>query len=127
MTNITLKGHDIYGLKAVNDGEIWLFENIKDPFNENKQLILEVLRPDFYHKDSYIVSYYYYDKKLSAKMEVTLYRDKGIWGSEVYYFKKPDSLHHYTSRNYDNFIGIPKKYMDIVKYIHPAFTELFGI
>lgn len=119
----------IRDLKTVNCGEIISIPH-KDPLT-NETLYLEVLRPEKHNPNCQIVCYYLwknsYKKSLPKKVEITLYRRKdGTWGSEVYYFRTKMDIHHYYSRNYENFIGMPKDYYDIVKWIHPFFLQIFG-
>lgn len=125
----------IRGLRTVNNGEIVQF-NRKDLFNNSwifsnnseYKISLEVLRPEKHNPDYQIICYYFWDIKLNAKIEVTLYRNikTNIWGSEVYYFKNREALQHYKSRNYVNFVELPGKYYTIIKWIHPCFIEIFG-
>lgn len=119
----------INDLKAVNCGEILSFAH-KDPLN-SQTLYLEVLRPEKHNPNCQIVCYYFWQKahgsKSPRKVMLTLYRTKdGIWGSEVYYFRTKLCLHHYYSKNYEKFVGMPKDYYDIIKWIHPIFIEIFG-
>lgn len=118
----------IHGMSTVNCGEIKQFNGVADPIYKGRQLVLEILEPKNHNPNTQIVCYYYWDTKLDAKVEVTLYRhikDK-TWGSEIYYFKGAKESQHYYSRNYPNFIKMPKKYYDIIKYIHPYFIQIFG-
>ena len=119
----------IRDLKAVNCGEIISIPH-KDPLT-SETLYLEVLRPEKHNPNCQIICYYLwkngYKKSSPKKVEITLYRTKdGIWGSEVYYFKTKMDTHHYYSRDYENFIGMPKDYYDIIKWIHPFFLKIFG-
>lgn len=118
---------NINELSTVNSGEIVKF-NVQDIFIKNKQLELEILRPEKHNKNMEITCYYFWDNKQKIKVEVTLYRskDKKQYGSEVYYFKSKNSIQHYRSRHYINFVGMPKKYYDIIKYIHPYFLSIYG-
>ena len=125
----------IRGLRTVNNGEIIQF-NKKDLFDSNwvfdgksnNKIALEVLRPEKHNPDYQIICYYFWDIKIQAKVEVTLYRNirTNTYGSEVYYFKDKDSLQHYRSRNYPNFVELPGKYYTIIKWIHPCFMEIFN-
>lgn len=125
----------IHGLGTVNCGEVKEFKG-KDLFDRNWKLsnnsdlhvVLEILRPEKHNPGFEIVCYYYWDKEIEAKVEVTIYRDIKTrkMGSEVYYFKGAKESQHYRSRNYPNFIGMPKKHYDIVKWIYPYFLETFG-
>ena len=125
----------IHGLTTVNGGEIKQF-NKPDIFESDwslsdkssRHLVLEILRPEKHNPYCQIVCYYFWDRKESRKVMVTLHRDirNNTWGSTVYYFKDAKSLQHYHSRNYNNFVGMPQKYYDIVHYIHPNFIEIFG-
>lgn len=119
----------IGSLKTVNCGEIVTIPD-KDPFTHGP-LYLEILRPEKHNPNCQIICYYFWKntckKSAPKKVEVTLYKRKdGTWGSEVYYFRTKESLQHYWSRNYENFIGMPKEYYDIVKWIHPYFIKAFG-
>ena len=119
----------IRDLKTVNCGEIISIPH-KDPLT-SETLYLEVLRPEKHNPDCQILCYYFWQhdsfRRAPRKTEVTLYRRKdGTWGSEVYYFRTKESLQHYWSRNYENFVGMPKEYYDIVKWIHPYFVRVFG-
>lgn len=118
----------IKGLTTVNGGEIFNCNGFPDPFYSNHNLQVEILRPENHNPNTQIICYYYWDTEKAQKVEVTLYRDihTGSMGSEVYRFRSMDSLQHYYSRNYKNFIGMPRKYYDIVQYIHPIFIKIFG-
>lgn len=115
------------GLRAVNSGEIVTLD-IPDPFNESKPLVVEVMRPEQFNRDCQIIAYYYWDYEAGRKVEITVYRrlmDRQE-GSEVYLFKDKGETHFYWSRHYPNYIGMPKKYYDVVKYLHGAFLRIFG-
>lgn len=125
----------IHNLTTVNGGEIIQFKK-KDMFNQNWNktnksdwhVTLEILRPENHNPHAEIVNYYYWDKQLGAKIEISLYRYKesGKMGADVYYFKKADSPQHYTSRHYEGFANMPEKYYEIIKWIYPCFIEVFG-
>jgi len=124
----------IHGLTTVNGGDIKQF-NKRDIFDYNWNLtdksdnhvVLEILYPKKHNPNAQIVCYYFWDKKASRKIEVTIYRviTTGEWGSEIYYFKNKESLQHYQVRHYRNFANMPEKYYNIVKWIHPCFLEIF--
>lgn len=113
-------------IKPVNCGIIKAY-NMVDPIYKNTNLKLEVLYPQNHIKNYEIVCYYFIDEQ-GRKIEITISRNIKTrkYSSEVYYFKGPQDLQHYTSRCYPNFVGMPKKYYDIVKYIHVAFVMEFG-
>lgn len=119
------------GLTTQNSGRI-IEVNMADPFVKGQNMRLEVLEHKRHNPDYDILAYYFFDKNLNnghgAKVEVTIYRNihNGTYGSEVYYFKDSRVSQHYFSRNYLNFVKMPKKYYDIVKYIHPVFLFCFG-
>lgn len=125
----------IHGLNTANNGEIIQF-NKKDMFDSNWNITnnsdwhvtLEILRPERHNPECQIVCYYFWDKRQQIKIEVTLYKNikTGKYGSEIYYFKNKYDTQHHKSRNFPNFAGMPKKYYDIIKWIHPCFIEVFG-
>ena len=103
---------------TVNSGTVETF-NVPDIINKNQPLQLEIIK----HNPKYaIIAYYMLEKtdKGIVKTEVSVYRnlENGIEGSEIYKFRGADKLHHYYSRNYPRFVGLPSKYYTIVKYIH---------
>ena len=125
----------IHGLNTANCGEVIQFKK-KDMFDSNwnitnnsdMHVVLEVLRPEKHNLECQIVCYYFWDKKQNIKVEVTIYKNikTGRYGSEVYYFKDKKETQHHRSRNFPNFVKMPAKYYDIVKWIHPCFLEVFG-
>lgn len=121
-----IEGKTIYGLRTVNCGELYEF-NVCDPINNNRSLILEILKPENYNPHAQIVCYYLWDSEKHTKIELTIYRiDDGTMGSEIYYFKNKDELQHFRSSNYENFVNLPKKYTRIISYLRHYFIEVFG-
>ena len=118
----------IRDLRTVNCGEIMELKTIEDPLVKGASILVEVLRPEKHNRDYQIVCYYYFDKKLCSKVEVTLYRNiiNGKIGSEVYFFHSKDETHHYRSMNYTNLNKIPNKYIAIIKQLNVSMHEIFG-
>lgn len=116
----------INSILTVNGGVIKEYK-IPDPLNQSIALKLEILYPKFHNPHYEIICYYYRDKE-GRKIELTISRNikTRAYSSEVYYFKHVNDLHHYRSRQYPNFINMPSKYYDIVKYLHAAFIQEFG-
>lgn len=114
-------------LKPVNRGAIKTY-NMPDPIYRSEQLSLEVLYPAN-HNPSYEIICYYFKDSDGRKIEVTIARNIATrqYSSEVYYFRTASDSQHYTSRHYPNFVNMPKRYYDIVKYIHAAFIQEFGV
>lgn len=116
----------IHGVGATNNGEYKEF-NTEDPIYKGRKLVLEILRPEKHNPNTEMVCYYFWDNKIKAKIKLTLYRhlNNKTMGSEVYYYKDRQDIKHYYSRNYINFVKIPEKYYDIIKYIEPYFREIY--
>lgn len=119
---------EIRGLRTVNCGEVKTLKNIEDPIFKGKDITVEILRPNKHNPEYQIICYYYYDDKIGAKVEVTLYRciSRIDFGSEVYFFKNKDSLQHYRSMNYNASHKLPKKYRDIVYKLYEVLNTEFN-
>lgn len=122
----------INGLNTVNCGEIiWL--DAQDPVNKKLRLGVEVLRPEKHNPNAEIMCYYFWDSALNkgvgAKIELSIYRvlDKNKWGAEVRYFTNAKDLHPYRSVVYSEFIRMPGKYYELVKYLHKYFRMIYKI
>lgn len=118
----------IRDLKTVNCGEIVEVKTVEDPLLRGETIIVEVLRPEKHNPTHQILCYYYFDNKLSSKVEVTLYRDitNGAIGSEVYFFHSKEDIQHYRSAHYTNFCKVPSKYIKIIGQLNKAMSVLFG-
>lgn len=116
----------IRGLATANCGEIVTINNVEDPIVTGEPIIVEVLRPEKHNPTHQIVCYYYFDKKLNSKVEVTLYRDitNGNIGSEVYFFKG-NNIQHYKSANYVKLNYMPMKYANIITQLNKALNSVF--
>lgn len=120
-----------YGLRPVNCGDI-VQANMVDIYYNNKNIQVEVLEHTKHNPECDIICYYFSEaipnSNRTKKVEVTIGRNIKTqkYFSEVYFFKDKDSLQHYYSRRYDNFVGLKKEYYTIVTYIHTIFLKLFG-
>ncbi len=77
---------------------------------------VEVLSHKFHNPSCDIICFYYYDKELGAKVEVTLCKNikTGRLSNEIYFFRTNEDLQHYYSRNYNEYSLIPKKYLKVI-------------
>jgi hypothetical protein len=117
---------EIRGLRTVNCGEIVTLNNVEDPLRNGEPLIVEVLRPENHNPTHQIVCYYYINKEIGSKVEVTLAKNitNNTLSSEVYFFKGND-IQHYRSKYYADIKNVPLKYFKILDQLAKAMKILF--
>ena len=95
--------------------------NMLDPMVGGAQLQVEKCQPG----NVKYVTYYYVDKSLKARVGVTVYHvvTTGEEGAIIEYYNERADKIPYRKRTYRNYIKIPNKYYDIVKYIHPMLDK----
>lgn len=114
------------GCTTVHNGQL-ITCDINDPFNIGISLQIEKIA----NNPSYNAIAYYYQEdsgKGLIKNCIILYKNRKtlVTGTKVCKYGGPESNTMYWSRDYKRFIKMPKKYYDIVKYIHREFVKLYG-
>lgn len=114
------------GCTTVHNGQL-ITCDIVDPFILGISLQIENIT----NNQNYNAIAYYYQEhsgKGLIKNCIVLYKNKKtlVAGAKVCKYGGPESTKMYWSRDYTSFIGMPRKYYDIVKYIHGEFVKLYG-
>lgn len=95
--------------------------NLPDPMIEGKYLEVEKYKLGF----TKYITYYYVDTSIKARVAITVYHTvaNGKEGAIIEYYNGRIDKIPYRKRVYKDYIKVPKKYYDIVKYIHPILDK----
>lgn len=120
----------IYDLKTIHNGKVFTTGNKDiDALNyvektEPRQLKLECCSME----KCKAAFYYYFDTKLLAKVCIGVYQSRVNSSDvivEVSYFKAKNFDKPYLTKKYPRYVGLPKKYYTIIKYIDPSVRQAF--
>lgn len=95
--------------------------NLLDPMNDGANLQVEKYKLGNVN----YITYYYVDKTLKARVGITVYHiiTTGKEGVIMEYYSGRTDKIPYRKRVYKDYIKVPNKYYDIVKYIHPMLDK----